>query len=144
VKFSNRRRREDPPVDLTAMLDVAFNLVLFFMVTTTFVQKRGAAEGAKEASGIQVDLPRSSAQAVLVEQKDVNVWMTLDGQVYVNDEAVDEAGLKKKLRSAAEANPNTMVVIKADRGVTHGRVVSVMDEARSVGLTKLAIATDPM
>lgn len=141
MKFSSRRR-DDPVIDLTAMLDVAFNLILFFMVTTTFI-KREAALGAEESPGIQVDLPRSSAQAVLSEKTDVNVYMTAEGGVFVDDAPVDQASLKSRLRTAAEGNPNTMVIIKADRGVSHGRVVSVMDQARSVGLTRLAIATDP-
>lgn len=141
MKFA-RRRRDDPVIDLTPMLDVAFNLVLFFMVTTSFV-RRSADEGAEESPGIQVDLPRSSAQAVLAEKTDINVFMTSDGAVYVDDVPVDQGDLKRRLRTAAEGNPNTMVIIKADRGVSHGRVVAVMDQARSVGLTRLAIATDP-
>jgi biopolymer transport protein ExbD len=143
VRFGNRRRREEAHVvDLTAMLDVAFNLVLFFMVTTT-VNKRNAAQGAEAAPGIQISLPRSSSQAVLTQDKDINVWMALDGSVFVDDVPVDTAELKKRLRAAAEANPNTLVIIRADTGVSHGRVVSVMDQARAVGLTRQAIATDP-
>lgn len=142
MKFSRGRRAEDSTVDLTAMLDVAFNLIMFFMVTTSF-QRHQADEGAQQAPGIQVDLPRSSAQAVVVEKSDLNISMTREGSVYVDDTAVDERGLKAKLRAAAEANPNTVVVIKADQGVSHGRVVAVMDAARAMGLTRLAIATDP-
>ncbi len=143
MRFGQRRRREESSVvDLTAMLDVAFNLVLFFMVTTTF-NKRNEAQGAEAAPGIQVSLPRSSSQSILTQDKDINVWMALDGSVFVNDEPVDKDGLRKKLRAAAEQNPNTLVIIRADTGVSHGRVVGVMDEARLVGLTRQAIATDP-
>ena len=126
-------RRPDPMIDITPMIDIVFQLVLFFMVSTTFVS----------APGIQVDLPRSSAQVVISETEDLNIWMTLDGRVLVNDTPINSfEALKERVRRAAEADPNTLVVIKADTGVTHGRVVTVMDIARGVGLTRLAIATE--
>jgi biopolymer transport protein ExbD/biopolymer transport protein TolR len=131
VNFKHARR-EDVRVDLTPLIDIIFQLVLFFMVSTTFIS----------APGIQVDLPRSSAQTYLQEQDDVNIWLTRDGEVYVNDQAVDWSGLDARLSNAA-ADPETLVIIKADQGVLHGRVVRVMDLARNKGLTRLAIATDP-
>ena len=125
-------RRPDPLIDVTPMIDVVFQLVLFFMVSTNFVQ----------SPGIQVDLPRSSAQTVLSDDQDINVWMTLEGSVYVNDEPVDAGSLRTIFSGRARSDPNTLVVIKADTGVSHGRVVAVMDQARAQGLTRLAIATD--
>jgi len=128
-----RGRREPPRVDVTPLIDIIFQLVLFFMVSTTFVT----------SPGIQVDLPRSSAQTILRDQQDVNIWVTDTGAVYVDREAVSWDDLTAVLRKAAEADPNSMVIIKADTGVNHGRVVAVMDLARSRGLTRLAIATEP-
>jgi biopolymer transport protein ExbD len=125
-------RRPDPLVDVTPMIDVVFQLVLFFMVSTTF----------KSAPGIQVDLPRSSQDVVIADKDDLNVWMTLDGAIYVDETPVDIEALRRRLERAGEANPDTLVVIKADTGVEHGRVVMVMDMARSRGLTRLAIATE--
>ncbi len=126
-------RRPDPLIDLTPMIDIIFQLVLFFMVSTTFVQ----------APGFEVDLPRSSAEAVISDDKDVNGWMTADGSVYIDETAVSIQELQQTFQSRGKANPKTMVVIKADTGVPHGRVVTVMDMARAEGLTRLAIATDP-
>ena len=131
MKFGNSRR-PDPVMDVTPMIDIVFQLVLFFMVSTTFVQ----------SPGIQVDLPRSSAQTVLSDDSDVNIWMTVDGAVYVDDAPVSTEELRSILQTRARVDPNTMVVLKADTGVTHGRVVVVMDMARAFGLTKIAIATE--
>lgn len=125
-------RRPDPLIDVTPMIDVVFQLVLFFMVSTTFVS----------SPGIQVDLPRSSSQTVLSEERDINVWMTADGGVFVDESPVDTATLLKLFRGRAKSDPNTLVVMKADEGVAHGRVVAVMDMARGEGLTRLAIATE--
>lgn len=131
MRFS-AQRRPDPVIDVTPMIDIVFQLVLFFMVSTTFVQ----------SPGIQVDLPRSSAQTVLSDDSDINIWMTIDGAVYVDDAPVTTGQLRQMLQSRARVDPNTMVVLKADAGVDHGRVVLVMDMARGFGLTKIAIATE--
>jgi len=131
VNFS-RARRVDPVVDVTPLIDIIFQLVLFFMVSTTFVS----------APGIEVDLPRSSSDTVLRDTDDLNIWVSSDGAVYVDEEPVDYQGLKAALADAARSNPSTLIVIKADKDVGHGRVVAVMDAARSRGLTQLAIATE--
>lgn len=138
MKFSVGRR-PDPLLDVTPMIDIVFQLVLFFMVSTTFVN----------APGIQVDLPRSSEDTLITEQQDLHIWMTcgegegcVEGAVYVGDEAVTEGELDRRLRRTAEEDPSTLVVIKADQGVSHGRVVTVMDLARTKGLSRLAIATE--
>jgi len=131
VRFAPTRR-PDPLVDVTPMIDVVFQLVLFFMVSTTF----------KSAPGIQVDLPRSSQEVVIAEDEDLQIWMTLEGSIFVNDQPVDLPGLTRVLQRTAERDPDTLVVIKADTGVEHGRVVQVMDLARGRGLSRLAIATE--
>ena len=132
MRFSTARR-PDPLVDITPMIDIVFQLVLFFMVSTTF----------KTSSGIQVDLPRSSQEVVVAEQDDLQILMTIDGTTYLNDSEVTTEALKRLLEEVATADVNRLVVIKADTGVEHGRVVEVMDLARGLGLTRLAIATEP-
>ena len=128
-----RRRRDPPRVDLTPLIDVIFQLVLFFMVSTTFIS----------APGFQVDLPRSSADALIREEQEIQVWMTSEGEVYVDREPMSWEALEASLRRRAEADPSTLVVIKADTEVDHGRVVEVLDLARNQGLSRLAIATEP-
>ncbi len=127
------RRREELRVDVTPLIDIIFQLVLFFMVSTTFIS----------TPGIQVDLPRSSAQTIIRDKQDMNIWVTGGGEIYVERDAVSAEELREALSEAAKKDPSTMIIIKADAGVEHGRVVSVMDLARAYGLTRLAIATDP-
>ena len=127
-----RTRREPPRVDLTPLIDIIFQLVLFFMVSTTFVT----------SPGIEVDLPRSSSETILRDKDDMTVWVTAGGAVYVDDQPVNWKGLRQAFGAAAKSNGNTLVIIKADQDVGHGRVVGVMDLARSHGLNRLAIATE--
>ena len=126
------QRRVDPTIDVTPMIDVVFQLVLFFMVSTTFVN----------APGIQVELPRSNVEDVIVENKDITIWMNVDGQIMLNRDYVDLGTLRSKLRAMAKADVEQLVIIKADVGVTHGRVVTVMDLVRNFGFPRMAIATD--
>ena len=127
-----RTRREEAVVDVTPLIDIIFQLVLFFMVSTTFVS----------SPGIEVDLPRSSSETILRDKDDLSIWVTVDGAVYVDDHPVDWKGLRSALQGAVRGNPRTLIIIKADQEVGHGRVVSVMDLARSLGLNRLAIATE--
>jgi len=131
VKFGVSRR-PDPMIDLTPMIDIVFQLVLFFMVSTTFVN----------APGIQVELPRSNVEDVIVENKDITIWMNDEGQIMLNREYVDLATLKSKLRQSAKQDIDQLVIIKADVGTKHGRVVTVMDLVRNFGFSRMAIATD--
>ena len=125
------RRREEPLVDVTPLIDIIFQLVIFFMVSTTFVTEQG----------IEVDLPRSSSQTILRERNDVQVKVTSDGAIYVDDESVTWDGLTEKLRATAAKGQGGMVIIKADQSVDYGRAVAVLDLARSLGL-QLALATE--
>jgi biopolymer transport protein ExbD len=132
LKFQSKRR-EGAGVDVTPLIDIIFQLVLFFMVSTTFVS----------SPGIEVNLPRSSAETLLKEQEDLHIWMTDAGAVFVDKKVVDFEGLERILSQRAVRDPSTLVIIEADTQVEHGRVVGVMDLARRVGLERLAIATEP-
>lgn len=125
-------RRPDPIVDVTPMIDIVFQLVLFFMVSTQFVQH----------PGIQVSLPKSSAQTVLTDKTNLNVWITNEGSVFVDDVPVTTRELGDLFDRRAKADPGSMVVIKADKDVDHGRVIAIMDMAQARGLTNLALATE--
>ena len=127
-----RSRRPDARLDLTPLIDIIFQLVLFFMVSTTFVS----------STGIEVQLPESNADLILRESRDLNVWVTEDGAVLLDDDPVDFDTLSDEFERRFALEPDVTVIIKADENVGHGRVVQVMDLARQKGLTNLAIATE--
>jgi biopolymer transport protein ExbD/biopolymer transport protein TolR len=134
-----KTRRVDPRVDITPLIDVVLLLVVFFMLTTTFIG----------APAIKVDLPTSSAKEISKERKEVKITVTKDGKIYV-DRATSGSGdpislkeLGKLLNKTARENRDTMVIVRADENTTHGNVVTVMDLAKKSGLNKLAIATKP-
>ena len=133
MNFTGPRVRRSLLLDLTPLIDVVFLLLIFFMVTTTFIS---------QPAGMQVDLPRSESRDTIPEGEDVTLHIDAEGGVAVDDERVDLSALRRKLSQAARDDPSTLVVLRADQEVKHGRVVQVMDLARDLGLRRFAIATD--
>lgn len=125
------RLRAAPSIDLTPMVDVVFLLVIFFMVSTTFITME---------SGLPVDLP--SAQTAVTEPSTLpTVTITKDEQIFVGGSAVPQAQLVDVVRARMAATGYTTVVLRADTTVPHGLVVRVMDLIKQAGAKRLAIAT---
>jgi biopolymer transport protein ExbD len=133
VDFSPSRRRAPLVLELTPLIDVVFLLLIFFMVSTTFVN---------EPAGLQVELPRSENRDVIPDGTDVSVHLSADGRVFVEEEPVTGDEMRARLTAIALEDPTTMVVLRADESLEHGRVVEVMDLARDLGLRNFAIATE--
>jgi biopolymer transport protein ExbD/biopolymer transport protein TolR len=110
---------------------MVFLLLIFFMLSTTFIV----------TPGIKVNLPQSSAERVTQEKNEVQVVITEDNKVFVEETLVDMQELEQRLAERAQQDPQTLVIIKADAKSLHGRVVEVMDIAKQSGLNRLAIAT---
>ena len=130
---SDTHEKDEVTIEITSLIDVMFTLVLFFLVTTTFVS----------APGMKVDLPKSSAQDIQRDKKDITIVIGSNHQLLINQKAVNERELQARLSAQAKENPQTLVIIQADQGVSHGLVVRIMDYAREAGLSRLAIATEP-
>jgi len=127
-------RREEPSVNLTPLIDVVFLLLIFFMVTTTF----------REESEIQINLPQASNDPMDHKPQSIEITIDRDGRFFVNQQALINTQLdtvKRALRKAIGKMDNPPVIVSADGKAPHQAVVTAMDAARQVGLTRLAIAT---
>ncbi len=133
MNFHRRNHRETSQLDMTPLVDVVFNLLIFFMLSTTFVT----------TPGIKINLPKASAKELKVQEKEVRIAMTKSGKIYVNRKLVTLNDVRKILKQKARINPKMLVIIEADAQVTHGKVVQIMDIAKNAGLNRLAIATRP-
>ncbi|MBI5069412.1 MAG: biopolymer transporter ExbD [Deltaproteobacteria bacterium] len=123
-------------INITPLTDIFLVLLIIFMVTTTAI-----AESGTQNAGLKVNLPKGGAAASGAVAHDLAVAILEDGRTVVKGEVVDEARLTAMLDEAHGRSPDTLVLIQADQGVPHGRVVAVMDLARRHGLDRLAIAT---
>ncbi|NKF23786.1 ExbD/TolR family protein [Solimonas marina] len=130
------RRHTHPPdetgIDLAPMLDFVLNLLIFFIITNTFVSE----------AGIHVDRPAATT-AVKQERANVLVAVAPNGEVWTNGQRVDIRALRANLQKRRQENPNAAVIVQADRDARAGLVVEVMDQARLAGFKDVAIAATP-
>jgi biopolymer transport protein ExbD len=136
-------------INITPLTDVFLVMLIIFMVAAAAAlqQKKQELEQVREdviadkRAGLKVNLPSGATQEIDPTAMSLVVAILPSGQIFVNEEEVNEKQLDNIFRSAFARDKNTQVVLKADAGVHHGRVVGVMEKAKQVGLTKLAIAT---
>jgi len=119
-------------VNVTSFIDVLFVLLLFFMVSTTFVNQ----------PAMSLDLPKAK-NSQGTNQPGIIVYVDQNGVIHLNDEPVDDALLDSALRSRLVDSEDKAVVLKADSRVSHGTVVHVLDIIKGAGVVKLTIATQP-
>ncbi len=127
-----RRRRleaenEASEVNLTPMLDVVFIMLIFFIVTTSFIKE----------SGVEIERPESSAASPRPEAQ-VMVALTPEGAVWVDGRPVDLHRVGAEV--AGLLGSEGSVVIQADRQATTGRLLEVMDRLRESGVEDVAVA----
>lgn len=126
------KQREDPKPDLTSLTDIMFILIIFLTVTTTFAG----------SGGLNVNLPEASSQRNLEDVEKIFVVIDRTGAAFIDGRPTSDVALEARLQALAAANPQSLVIIQADKTTMHGRVVSVMDMAQTAGLRRLAIATN--
>ena len=107
-------------------------LLIIFMLTANLIAKQA----------IEVELPRAS-QSTSVNPTTLAVTLTREGALYLNGRPTDQAGLREAVRAAVAKDPKTQAIISGDRGVSHGRVVWVLDVVKSLGVASFAIQIDP-
>ena len=123
-------------INITPLTDIFLVLLIIFMVTTTAIAEAGGQNG-----GIKVTLPKGGQPQAARDVHDLAIAVLADGRLVVQGKVVDEATLTDVLAKAHQRDPETLVLVQADEGVIHGKVVAVMDLARRQGLPRLAIAT---
>lgn len=128
------RRHEDKPsegsVDLTPMIDMTFILLIFFMVSTTFVKDMK----------VDIDRPGASSTAA-ASTKAARVYVDKQGQTYIDGEPVQIWTLQSRLREHLKGNSSKSVLVVTDEIVSSGRLVEVVDQARLAGAEDIGVAT---
>jgi biopolymer transport protein ExbD len=123
-------------INITPLTDLFLVLLIIFMVTTTAI-----AEAGQDRGGFKVNLPKGSKGDAGEVPRDLVVAVLADGRAVIGGKVQDDAELAHTFEASARLNPDTVLVVQADEGVPHGRVVAVMESARRSGLNRLAIAT---
>jgi len=124
-------------INITPLTDIFLVLLIIFMVTSSVIVNQSSGGGAK--AGLKVNLPKGGASDVVPTAQDLSIAVLSDGRIVLAGSVVTEEELKKNLEEAKQKSPETMVIVQADEGVTHGKVVQVMEMAKGAGFGSLAI-----
>jgi biopolymer transport protein TolR len=118
-------------INVTPLVDVMLVLLVIFIITAPLL-----------ASTVKLDLPKTDAAKPSDPPKFITLVLDPEGKVYVNDQPVTVEQLRSTLVETAEANPQTEVQLRADKGVPYGRVVQVIGDAQKAGLSRIGFVAD--
>ena len=128
-----RRPPKKARIEIIPMIDTVFFLLVFFMM---------ASLAMTVYRGVPLSLPKAASGEPREDR--VSISVTRDGMIYLNHNQVEPARLTEELRALHEKDPEMVVVVSADGDVTHRHVVEAMDAARVAGISRMAIAVQPM
>lgn len=127
-----RRSKVEVKIPTASMADIAFLLLIFFMVSTTFVRYRG----------LPVELPEAEKiQRIETRRNLVYIWITRDGKICVNDMLADLNSLEDMMSRRMRENPRTIVSLRADEEVPYGKVSEVLQVLRRAEALRVNFAT---
>ena len=135
MKLVPLRRGRKPEVQMSPLIDGIFLLLLFYAVTTQFVNDER----------LKLKLPEAeTAESVGTnqEQKPPEVKVAVDGSIWINDQIVQETELEERMRRLVERAPDDGIILKGDTGADYGVVVHVLDVARKVGAKGIQMSAD--
>lgn len=127
--FQNLVEEEEATIDMTPMLDVVFIMLIFFIVTASFV---------KEA-GIDVNRPEA-ATAVKKDRANILIAISDTGEIWINKRRIDVRAVQANIERLHAENPQGTVVIQADKKATTETLIKVMDASRAAGVYDVSIA----
>ena len=124
-----RKKEEESNIDLTPMLDVVFIMLIFFIVTTSFVKESG------------IDVSRPSAKTAKKKQRaSILVAITQAGEIWIQKRRVDIRSVRANIERLHAESPEGTVVIQADKRSETGLLVDVMDQIRLAGVENIAVS----
>jgi len=130
MEFRKKKPREIK-IDIHPLIDVVFLLLIFFMVTTTFVER----------PGLKLELPKAKS-ATQERMKELIITVSRNKRVFFQGREVAVSNLESLLKKALAQSESKQVIIRADRKVEYGFIVEIMDFARRSGARGLTIATE--
>lgn len=136
MRFDTSSNEDEVEINLTALIDVVFTLIIFFVVTTSFNNR----------SALKITLPSSEASQSSPQTKPLLILIDKAGNYYVGETALvrnDLSSLKEAISQQAGSDKNRTIVIQADAKTSHQSVITAMDAIGQLGFSRLSIATAP-
>ena len=125
------RADENSDINLTPMLDVVFIMLIFFIVTATFIKQAG------------IEVFRPEAESAL-QKPTVSVLVAIgpNGEIWIDREPVQEGGVRAAIERLHAENPKGGLVVQADKAAKYSKVATVLNAARAAGIEEVAISTE--
>jgi biopolymer transport protein ExbD len=121
---------EDNEINLTPMLDVVFIMLIFFIVTASFVRE----------AGLDVNRPDAPITDIPTEDENILIVIRSNDEIYIDRRLIDDRALRANIERMHAENPQAMVVVQANKDSTNKKLVTVMDAARQAGVYNISIA----
>lgn len=134
MNFQKGRTREEPEINLIAMIDVLLVILIFLLVTTTYSQR----------AELQINLPQAAGNQANAAANQINIAVDSTEHYAINNKPAKFEGvnnLSQALRKAAGNNPDPTIIISADAKATHQSVVNIMEAARIAGYGRITFTT---
>jgi biopolymer transport protein ExbD len=131
MKLSTNQKKSRSFLNITPLIDVLFILIIFFAVSSTFLER----------PGIKLELPEAQKTDLQKIEKAV-LFISTEKKLSFQDKEIDIENLAPMLKDAMEQSIDRTLIVNADKRVEHGFVVKIMDLARQNGVVKLVIATE--
>ncbi len=129
-RFSHKNNKEETEINLTPMLDVVFIMLIFFIVTTSFVKEAG------------IDVNRPSAKTSQ-QKSNANILIAIknNDEIWIDKRMVDLRAVRSNIERLKASNSQNNVVVQSDKDAKTGVLVKVMDQVRLAGITNISIST---
>lgn len=134
MNFQRGRHREEPEINLIAMIDVLLVILIFLMISTTY----------SKFSGLEINLPTADAPQSKEQPNEINVAVTAAGEITVNKAPIggrDIQSIAAAMKRSTGAGKDPVVIINADAKAAHQSVIDVMQAAQQAGLSHISFAT---
>lgn len=131
VKFE-QRHKVDPNFNYATLPDMLLQLLVFFLLASSFVTFRG----------VNIQLPKAATGEVQPEQQTI-ITIAENGTIYLNAEQITSSTLAQKLVPIIDRNKNQMIIVRADKAVSLQKAVEILDMAKGIGAQRFMIATEP-
>lgn len=132
MQLRDIRNRKTPELNIIPMIDIMFFLLVFFMLSTMYMI---------DLKTIPVKLPKA-ASAATDSSTTFAVSMKSDGSIYLGDTPTDLNALVMQASMEQKNNPNFAIVIRAERDIDYGKVITLIDKLKGAGVTRFGLATD--
>ncbi|MBN1903972.1 MAG: biopolymer transporter ExbD [Deltaproteobacteria bacterium] len=130
ISLGRDRKSDEVQINMSPMVDMTFLLLIFFLVTTTFVRE----------SGVEVNRPISSPDST-VEKDNILISVTKDGMIYLDDQIIDIRSVRSRMERFKSEMPEGNVIITADNESLFGVAIEVLDQVRLANIKNVVVAS---